>query len=401
MRRRDHRVHHLRRHEHRHRRPLGLVALEVGVEAVLEQVAHELAQLLDVLHAVRPLPLHVAPLRVGDVGPAGEPGPVRLHERTRRRRHRAGRRAGPSRTPQGRRAARSWRRGYAETFPLSQPLTGRSPACSPVFVRGSRRDRTSRHPRRPRPSGCTESSSRSGSCRRLPGASTPIPTLRADETRIRVERLNLDAASFRQLSEKHCGRRRRRTRRGAGDRRRRAARCRTRSPAPAACSSASSRRSAPSRRLGLKAGDRVATLVSLSLTPLRHRGRAGPLGRAQRAGPVRRHSDPLRPVHRRRAARRPAERARHGRHGRRRCAGADLPSRRGLRRPRYGPDGRRHRGSGEVRLALARGRSALRRQPYGRRRTRRGTSGRPSRPQAWPTPSPSLTPATRSRWPPP
>src|SRR3954468_16305645 len=33
----------------------------------------------------------------------------------------------------------------------------------------------------------------------------PRPALWDDEVRIRVERLNLDAASFRQLSEKHAG----------------------------------------------------------------------------------------------------------------------------------------------------------------------------------------------------
>ena len=47
-----------------------------------------------------------------------------------------------------------------------------------------------------------------------------------------------------------------------------AARCRTPRPAPAACSSAPSRRSARSRRSASRSGDRVATLVSLTLTPL-------------------------------------------------------------------------------------------------------------------------------------
>ena len=93
------------------------------------------------------------------------------------------------------------------------------------------------------------------------------PELWDDEVRVRVERLNLDAASFRQL-EGAARRRRRRPRRGAGDRRRRAARCRTRSPARAACWSARSRRSGRGRRSACEPGDRVATLVSLSLTPL-------------------------------------------------------------------------------------------------------------------------------------
>ena len=41
-----------------------LVALEVGVEPLVEQVAHQRAQLRDVLDAVRPLPLRAAPLLV-------------------------------------------------------------------------------------------------------------------------------------------------------------------------------------------------------------------------------------------------------------------------------------------------------------------------------------------------
>ena len=79
-RQRHHRVHHLRRDEHRHRGPLGLVALEVEVEALVDEVAHQLAQLLDVLDAVRALPLHRGPLLGGDVAPPREAGPVRLDQ---------------------------------------------------------------------------------------------------------------------------------------------------------------------------------------------------------------------------------------------------------------------------------------------------------------------------------
>ena len=39
--------------QHRHRRPLGLVARQVRIEVVGEEVAHEVAQLVDGLHAVR------------------------------------------------------------------------------------------------------------------------------------------------------------------------------------------------------------------------------------------------------------------------------------------------------------------------------------------------------------
>ena len=72
----------------------------------------------------------------------------------------------------------------------------------------------------------------------LPQAAEPRldtdPTLWADEVRVDVARLNLDAASFRQLSDKHGG---------DGDAVRAevldivrpGARCTTRSPAPAAC----------------------------------------------------------------------------------------------------------------------------------------------------------------------
>ena len=69
---RDHRVHHLRRHEHRHRRALVLVPLEVGVEPVVDQVAEQLAELLDVLDAVGALPLDRGPVLGGDV--ASSPG---------------------------------------------------------------------------------------------------------------------------------------------------------------------------------------------------------------------------------------------------------------------------------------------------------------------------------------
>ncbi|OPZ55869.1 MAG: hypothetical protein BWY91_00752 [bacterium ADurb.BinA028] len=78
----DHRVEHLRRDEHRHRRPLVLVALEVGVEVIGEQVTHELMQLLDGLHAVAALPLGIAPLGLGDVAPAGQASPVGLDQGT-------------------------------------------------------------------------------------------------------------------------------------------------------------------------------------------------------------------------------------------------------------------------------------------------------------------------------
>ncbi len=75
-----HRVHHLRRHQHRHGGPLGLVASQVGVEGLVDEVAEQVAQLAEVLHAVGALPLGGGPLLGGDVLPAREPGPVGLHQ---------------------------------------------------------------------------------------------------------------------------------------------------------------------------------------------------------------------------------------------------------------------------------------------------------------------------------
>ena len=95
----------------------------------------------------------------------------------------------------------------------------------------------------------------------------PSPALAPDEVRVTVDRLNLDAASFRQLTEDHGGD-------GAAVR--------------AAVAGIIARRGkmhnpvtgsggmltgvvdevGPDSPLGLKPGDRIATLVSLSLTPL-------------------------------------------------------------------------------------------------------------------------------------
>ncbi len=96
----------------------------------------------------------------------------------------------------------------------------------------------------------------------------PDPALRPSELRIRVQRLNLDAASFRQLRDKHDGDGDASARRSSTSSAP-AARCRTRSPAPAACSSGWWRPSAPTTRWGVAVGEQVTTLVSLSLTPLR------------------------------------------------------------------------------------------------------------------------------------
>ena len=93
------------------------------------------------------------------------------------------------------------------------------------------------------------------------------PVLWPDEVRIRVERLNLDAASFRQLSDQHLG---------DGDAVRAevvqivAARGKMQNPVTGSGGMLLGVVEEVGKKspLGLTVGDRVATLVSLSLTPL-------------------------------------------------------------------------------------------------------------------------------------
>src|SRR3954449_1054429 len=107
--------------------------------------------------------------------------------------------------------------------------------------------------------------------RRLPQAADRLDTRRElwpDEVRIRVERLNLDAASYRQLERKHGG---------DGDRVRAEVldivRTRGKMQNPETGSGGmlvgTVEEVGPQSPLGLAVGDRVATLVSLTLTPLR------------------------------------------------------------------------------------------------------------------------------------
>jgi L-erythro-3,5-diaminohexanoate dehydrogenase len=94
------------------------------------------------------------------------------------------------------------------------------------------------------------------------------PEIGADEVRIRVERLNLDAASFRQLSTKHDGD-------GAAVRREVLEIVATRGKMQNPVTGSGGMlvgvvdEVGPGSTLDLRVGDRVATLVSLSLTPLR------------------------------------------------------------------------------------------------------------------------------------
>lgn len=93
------------------------------------------------------------------------------------------------------------------------------------------------------------------------------PQVWADEVRIRVERLNLDAASFRQLSDKHGGD-------GAAVRDEVlqiiASRGKMHNPVTGSGGMlvGTVEEVGPDSGLGLAVGDRIATLVSLTLTPL-------------------------------------------------------------------------------------------------------------------------------------
>jgi len=95
----------------------------------------------------------------------------------------------------------------------------------------------------------------------------PAPTLWPDEVRVRVERLNLDAASFRQLSQAYDG---------DGGKIRAAVldivatRGKMQNPETGSGGMLVGvvEEVGPDSPLGLRAGDRIATLVSLTLTPL-------------------------------------------------------------------------------------------------------------------------------------
>jgi NADPH:quinone reductase-like Zn-dependent oxidoreductase len=95
----------------------------------------------------------------------------------------------------------------------------------------------------------------------------PDPGLWPDEVRLRVERLNLDAASFRQLREAHPGD-------PDGLRREVASIIKSRgkmhNPVTGSCGMLVGvvEEVGPDSPLGLRVGERVATLVSLTLTPL-------------------------------------------------------------------------------------------------------------------------------------
>ncbi|WP_127500823.1 zinc-binding dehydrogenase [Actinoplanes solisilvae] len=96
----------------------------------------------------------------------------------------------------------------------------------------------------------------------------PDPQIKDDEIRVRVERLNLDAASFRQLAEKHAGD-------GSAVRAEVVEIIETRGKMHNPVTGSGGmligvvEEVGPRSPLPVKKGDRVATLVSLTLTPLR------------------------------------------------------------------------------------------------------------------------------------
>ena len=121
------------------------------------------------------------------------------------------------------------------------------------------------------------------------------PAIAPDEVRVRVDRLNLDAASYRQLRES-----------SAGDPGKiRAAvldiittRGKMQNPVTGSGGmlTGTVEESGPDSPLGLKPGQRIATLVSLTLTPLAITDALAQLGRPVRASAVRRPRHPLRPL---------------------------------------------------------------------------------------------------------
>ena len=132
----------------------------------------------------------------------------------------------------------------------------------------------------------------------------PSPAIAPDEIRVRVDRLNLDAASYRQLRETYAG---------DPDKIRAAVldiittRGKMQNPVTGSGGmlTGTVEEVGPHSPLGLNPGERIATLVSLTLTPLTHHRRPKTLGRPIRANPLRRPRHPLRQIDRRRPPRRP------------------------------------------------------------------------------------------------
>ena len=226
----------------------------------------------------------------------------------------------------------------------------------------------------------------------------PDPRVGDDEVRVRVERLNLDAASFRQLSDKHGG---------DGDAVRAEVleiiRTRGKMHNPVTGSGGmlvgTVDEVGPASPLGLAPGDRIATLVSLTLTPLAVTDALARWdGRGEQV-PCEGHAILFgRSVAAKLPHDLPAELA---------LAVMDVCGAPALTarvvapvRRRGAPTGRRgHRRRGQERLASPSPPPGARVPPAPSASSPSRPSGRLSRPPASRTPSPSPTPATRSRSP--
>ena len=123
------------------------------------------------------------------------------------------------------------------------------------------------------------------------------PAIAPDEVRIRVDRLNLDAASYRQLREAYSA---------DPDKIRRAVldiittRGKMQNPVTGSGGMLTGTvdEAGPDSPLGLNPGQRIATLVSLTLTPLHDHRWPSQMGRPIRASPLRRPRHPVRTLHR-------------------------------------------------------------------------------------------------------
>src|SRR4030081_2714162 len=100
-----------------------------------------------------------------------------------------------------------------------------------------------------------------------PGRRDPSPASAPDEVRVRVDRLNLDAASYRQLRDTYAGDPGK-IRAAVLDIITTRGKMQTPVPAPAGMLTGTIEEAGPDPSLGLKPGQRIATLVSLTRTPL-------------------------------------------------------------------------------------------------------------------------------------
>ena len=191
------------------------------------------------------------------------------------------------------------------------------------------------------------------------------PAIAPDEVRVRVDRLNLDAASYRQLREAYAA---------DPDKIRAAVQdiiaTRGKMQNPVTNSggmlTGTVEETGPASPLGLQARPAHSHLGLPYPDPARHHRRAIPLGRPFGAGPVRRPRDPVRQIHSRRPARRSPRPALAGRARRLRRSSPDPAD------GQTGERGRHHRRGRQERLPVRRRRPPGRRQQGNRHRPYRG-----------------------------